>query len=52
VPRKSCVEYDFRIYVNCGVEPHSLFSFELNLFLVSSNTVWLSGEVLLIVLSI
>jgi hypothetical protein len=25
VTRKSCVEHDFRIYVNCGGEPHVLF---------------------------
>ena len=51
-PRKSCVQHDFRIYVNCGVEPRFLFIFELNLFFINCNAIRFSGEVLLMILSV
>ena len=52
VPGTSCVEYDFRINVNCGGEPRLLFSFELNLFLIDSDVSWFSGEALIVVLGV
>jgi len=52
VPRKSCVKDDFRIHVNCGVKPRFLFIFELDLFFINGNTIWLGGELLLIVLGV
>jgi len=50
MPRKSCVEHNFCIDVNCGVEPCVLFIFELDLFFIDGDTIWLGGELLLIVL--
>ena len=52
VPRESCVEHDVRIHVNCSVEPRFLLIFELNLCFIDSNTVWFSGEVLLVVVGV
>jgi hypothetical protein len=46
------VEHDFRIHVNRGVEPRFLSVFELDLFLIDSNTIWFSGELLVVVLSV
>jgi hypothetical protein len=50
--RKSCVEHDFRIDVNGGVETDLLLVFELDLILVDSDTVGFCGEVLIVVLSV
>ena len=52
MPRKSCSTHDFRIYIDCSVEPRFLSIFELNLCFIDSNTVWFSGEVLIVVLSV
>jgi hypothetical protein len=52
VPGKSCVEHDFRVHINCGVEPRVLFIFELNLFFIDSNAIWFSAEVLIVMLGI
>ncbi len=49
---KSCVEHDFRVHVNCGVNPRFLFILELNLFLTDSNAMWFSAEVLIVVFGI
>ena len=52
VPGKSDVKDDFRIYVDGSVEPCFLFVFELDLFLINSDTVWLGCEVLVIIISV
>jgi hypothetical protein len=52
VPGNSCVERAFRVQVNCGAGPRVLFIFELNLFLIDSNAIWFSAEVLIVVLGI
>jgi len=52
VSRTSCVEHDFCLYVNCGIEPRFVFIFELNLFFIDSNTIRFSGEVLMIVVGV
>ena len=52
VPRKSCVEHDFRIHINCGVEPRVLLMFELNLFFINRNAIRLSSELLLVIVSV
>ena len=52
MPRKSCVEYNIRIHVNCGVEPRVLFMFELNLVFIDSDTIRLSCELLVVVISV
>ena len=50
--RKSCVEHDFRIDIDRCVEPRFLLFFELDLFLVDSDTIRFDGEVLLVVFSV
>ena len=46
------MEYDFRLNIDCGIEPRFLFVSELNLFFIDSNTIRFGSEVLLVVLSI
>jgi hypothetical protein len=50
--RKSCVEHDFRIDIDSGVEPHLLLFFKLDLFLVDSNTIRFGAEALVVVFSV
>jgi len=50
--RKSCVEHDFRIDVNGGVEPDLPLVFELYLFLVDCNAIRFGDEVLVVVLGV
>ena len=50
--RKSCVEHDFRIDVDSGVEPDLLFVFELDLLLVDSDTIRIGGEILIVVVGV
>ena len=50
--RKLCVKHDLRIHVNCGVEQRFLSMFELHLCFIDSDTIWFSGEVLIVVLGV
>ena len=52
VSGNSCVEDDFRIHVKCGVKPRFLFTVELDLRFINGDTVWLGGELLLVVLGV
>jgi len=52
VPRKSCVEHDFRIHINRGVKPRFLFIFELNLLFVNCDTIRFCGEILVVLISV
>ena len=46
------MEHDFRIDIDRCVEPRFLLFFELDLFLVDSDTIRFDGEVLLVVFSV
>jgi hypothetical protein len=52
MPRESCVEHDFRFYVNGSVEPRFLLIFELDLFFINRNTVWFCCEVLVVMVGV
>ena len=52
ISRKSCVEHDFRVDINGGVEPDLLLVFELDLFLVDCDAIRFGDEVLIVVLCI
>lgn len=44
--RKSCVQHDFRVNIDCDVQPDTLFFSKLNLLFINRNAVWLGGELL------
>ena len=46
------MQHDVRIYINRGVKPRVLFMFKLNLFFIDSDSLWLSGEVLVVVIGV
>ena len=46
------MEYDFRLDVNRGIQPRNLLFFELDLLLIDRYSIWVSGEVLVVVLGV
>ena len=50
--RKSCVQHNFRIDIDSGVEPCLLLVFELDLLLINGDTIRFDGEVLIVVFGV
>jgi hypothetical protein len=52
IRQKSCMQHDFRLHINRGVQPCFFLVCELDLFFINRNAVWLNGKVLFVVVSV